>query len=186
MLRIAKKGDSKPKDEKDPKANKPEPKKDGKDDKSKSKPPSVPKEAPQGPPMGDEAGPPMDDAMPVPDMPMEMPMETPAVEPDPNMPVDPSGNNPQDGMLPVMGGDLLPAQLVVYMDSSQGPFQCDHCRYWAGSQCSKVEDATDPGGMCNLFNPTEDAQSDMNIHDGSGDPSMQPPDASMPPTPGLG
>lgn len=157
-LKIAKKSEKKD-DEKDPKkteggkpdANKSDKKPQEKEAKGNDKPKSpspAPKApaAPQGPPMDAEMAAPMDDAMPMSDMPMEMPMEAP----DLGMGMEP---NPADGMMPLGEGDLLPQQLVIYMDSIQGPFECASCRYWGGSACTKVENATDPGGLCNLFNP---------------------------------
>lgn len=46
---------------------------------------------------------------------------------------------------------------VVYMDSDEGPFRCDHCEYFSKpDKCRLVEGEIDPGGCCNLFEKDED------------------------------
>lgn len=91
------------------------------------------------------------------------PKAAPVVEPEPEpviaeapapkaKPAVPVQDEPQQDV----DAGKLPQQLVVYMGSEDGPFQCDNCRYFeAPSTCEKVAESVDPGGHCNIFYPME-------------------------------
>lgn len=42
---------------------------------------------------------------------------------------------------------------VAYLSPDQGPFMCDHCKYFEAGQraCHIVEGDIDPHGCCNLY-----------------------------------
>jgi len=120
-----------------------------------------PKPSPAAPPADD----PTDEA-PNPSTPEGDPGEAPPDE-------EPDGDETPSGP-----GQKVPQPLVLYMGSDMGPFQCDHCCYFAGpSSCQVVDGDIDPAGCCNLFCPADDA-------DGGAGLDAAPPDAddSAPPS----
>lgn len=56
------------------------------------------------------------------------------------------------------GGRLPPDDpRVVYLPSDQGPFACDHCKFFIENRarCTEVAGYIDPHGCCNLFQKNE-------------------------------
>lgn len=50
--------------------------------------------------------------------------------------------------------DKANPKIVVYMDSSMGPFQCSNCMHFEeDGSCSVVAGPIDPGGICHVFTP---------------------------------
>lgn len=69
-------------------------------------------------------------------------------EPGPNYATKPSsGKHAQDEVVDIGG-----KKTVLYMDSSEGPFRCDHCEYYVDPrQCQLVDGDIDPAGCCSLY-----------------------------------
>jgi hypothetical protein len=84
------------------------------------------------------------------------PVEGPPSPPEEEVPAEAADPIAVAGPDPSLA-EKLPPQLVLYMGSEQGPFQCDHCRYWqAPIACTMVDGPIDPQGVCNIFNPAGD------------------------------
>lgn len=86
---------------------------------------------------------------PIPPMEEPAPEETP-VTPETPLDIPEEGDEYDDSASQAK----LPKQLVLYMGSEMGPFQCDNCCYYVEEgQCQKVDGPIDPQGCCNLYCP---------------------------------
>lgn len=83
-----------------------------------------------------------------------------------------------EGELPVrkitdtQSSGMLSQAIVLFKDSSMGPFECQNCSHWVGDSCDIVEGVSDPKGLCNVFEPVNQTE-DSDIEPDPNDPSEE-------------
>lgn len=64
--------------------------------------------------------------------------------------------------LPMMGGQVDP-MVAGYKNPEFGPFECGACHFFEDNSCVIVSGPIDPKGLCNLFTPIQQSETELPI-----------------------